>query len=162
MKHKSDNSAVSPSPLYYLARFALALAPSSLVMVGAGALTPALLEPVAAVHAEGGTEFKVCVYVCGMVVRGFVFVLDGMEEWEEGGGWGKREKAIVKQVEAYKTKITNEAPQSHHHKELEKTCILSLRHSQTHTHIHTHINNRSRRALLPPSTLAASRSSPAA
>lgn len=64
MKHKSDNSAVSASPLYYLARVALALAPSSLVMVGAGALTPALLEPVAAVHAEGtGTEFKVCMCI---------------------------------------------------------------------------------------------------
>lgn len=39
------------SPLFYLARFAMALAPSSLVMVGAGTLTPALFAPVEAVHA---------------------------------------------------------------------------------------------------------------
>ena len=39
------------SPLFYLARFAMALAPSALVMVGAGTLTPVLFAPVEAVHA---------------------------------------------------------------------------------------------------------------
>ena len=56
---KAAPAGVIASPLFYLARFAMALAPSSLVMAGAGVLTPALLEPVQAVHAQGDTEFKV-------------------------------------------------------------------------------------------------------
>lgn len=44
------------SPLFYLARFAMALAPSSLVMIGAGTLTPALFAPIEAVHAAGGAD----------------------------------------------------------------------------------------------------------
>ncbi len=55
-------SGANASPLFYLARFAMALAPSSLVLAGAGAITPALVAPVAAVHAaqaSGDTEFKI-------------------------------------------------------------------------------------------------------
>lgn len=56
------------SPLFYLARFAMALAPSSLMMIGAGTLSTALFAPVETVHAAAGadevgtdTDFKVSV-----------------------------------------------------------------------------------------------------
>jgi len=83
------------SPLFYLARFAMALAPSPLVMLGAGTLTPALFAPVEAVHAvapgngadEVGTDtdFKVS-------VRG------GRKGRREGEMQGTRATIVVKAI----------------------------------------------------------------
>lgn len=60
-KGEGGQTQLGASPTFYLARFAMALVPSSVTAlgVGFGVLAPALVAPVPAVHAQTDTDFKV-------------------------------------------------------------------------------------------------------